>query len=65
MEEYNEFLFGKIQDSSFSGIMPQISALPLKEIEAKTDDSFFSKSGVIPGSILVMFFTYINKLGHG
>lgn len=33
MKENSEFLFGKIQDSSFSGIMPQISAFLLKDIE--------------------------------
>ena len=53
MEEYNEFLFGKIQDSSsFSGIMPQISAFLSKDTEVNTDGSFFSKPSMILGSIL-------------
>lgn len=60
MEEYNEILFGEIQDSSFSGIMCQISVLLLKDIKANTGDSFFSEPGMILGSILVMFFIYIN-----
>lgn len=46
----------------FSGVMPQVSALLLREIEANTDDSFFSKPGMILGSILVMFFIYINYI---
>lgn len=52
MEEYNEFLFGKIQDSSFSGIIPQISAFLSKDTEVNTDGSFFSKPSMILGSIL-------------
>lgn len=60
MEEYNEILFGRIQDSYFSGIMLQISALLLKDVKANIDDSFFPEPGMILGSILVMFFIYIN-----
>lgn len=52
MEEYNEFLFGKMQDSSFSEIMPQISAFLSKDTEVNTDGSFFSKPSMILGSIV-------------
>ena len=52
MEEYSEFLFAKIQDSFFSGIMPQIPAFVLKDIEENTDGSIFSKPRMILGSIL-------------
>lgn len=43
MEEYSELLFGKIQDSFFSGIMPQIPAFVLKAIE-ETLMAAFSQS---------------------
>lgn len=59
MKEY-EFLFSKIQDSSLSGTMPKVSIFLLKDTEGNTDDSFFSKHKMILGSILVMFFIYIN-----